>query len=140
MILIAQVLYYRRYPYRKRRRSSHSPGASHLSPATPLLNPNKPPKRPPPISTAKAGKTISIKAKSSINQFFCCSRSCSVRNTGVITYPVYIVPQSRMILQKTSKSRFQRSDKSLVGDVLYSTLALEFLKSSRILEESQQKV
>src|SRR5208282_1754909 len=45
MILIAQVLYYRTYPYRKRRRSSHSPGASHLSPATPLLNPNKPPKR-----------------------------------------------------------------------------------------------
>jgi len=55
VILIAQVLYYRKYPYRKRRRSSHSPGPSHLSPATPLLNPDKPPKRPPPVSTLKAG-------------------------------------------------------------------------------------
>lgn len=59
VILILQVLYYRRYPYRKRRPSSHAPGASHLSPATPLLNPNKPPPRPPPISTAKAGISLS---------------------------------------------------------------------------------
>lgn len=87
MILIAQVLYYKRYPYRKRRPSSHSPGPSHLSPATPLLNPNKPPKRPPPISTAKAGKILSVEAKSSINQFFCCSRSCSVRNLGLLLIP-----------------------------------------------------
>src|SRR5277367_4349613 len=54
IILIAQVLYYRKYPYRRRRRSSHYPGPSHLSPATPLLNPDKPPKRPPPVSTLKA--------------------------------------------------------------------------------------
>src|SRR5277367_5902985 len=54
VILIAQVLYYRKYSYRRRRRSSHSPGPSHLSPATPLLNPDKPPKRPPPVSTLKA--------------------------------------------------------------------------------------
>lgn len=60
MILIAQVLYYRKYPYRKRRRSSHSPGPSHLSPATPLLNPNKAPKVPLPISNTKACKTTHI--------------------------------------------------------------------------------
>lgn len=57
IILIAQVLYYRKFPYGRRRRSSHSPGASHLSPATPLLHPNKPPKRPPPVSTLRAGLT-----------------------------------------------------------------------------------
>src|SRR5579871_78556 len=55
VILIAQVVYYRKYPYRRRRRPSHPPGPSHLSPATPLLDPNKPPKRLPPMSTAKAG-------------------------------------------------------------------------------------
>jgi uncharacterized protein with PQ loop repeat len=49
-----QVLYYRKYPYRKRRRSSHSPGATHLSPATPLLNPDRPPRHPPPVSAAKS--------------------------------------------------------------------------------------
>lgn len=54
MILIAQVMYYRKYPYHRRRRPSHSPGPSHLSPATPLLNPDKPPKRLPPMSTGKA--------------------------------------------------------------------------------------
>lgn len=55
IILIAQVLYYRRYPYRKPRRPSQNPGPSHLSPATPLLNLDHPPKRLPPMSTAKAG-------------------------------------------------------------------------------------
>lgn len=58
IILITQVLYYRRYPYRKRRRSSHSPGASHLSPATPLINLDRPLKRPP-VSTGKASNSSS---------------------------------------------------------------------------------
>jgi solute carrier family 66 (lysosomal lysine-arginine transporter), member 1 len=55
IILIAQVLYYRKYPYRTRHHvhpATRRP--SHLSPATPLLNFDRPPKKPPPISTIRA--------------------------------------------------------------------------------------
>jgi len=55
IILIAQVLYYRKYPYHTHRHphpATRRP--SHLSPATPLLHFDRPPKKPPPISTIRA--------------------------------------------------------------------------------------
>ena len=55
IILIAQVLYYRKYPYHRHRHphpATRRP--SHLSPATPLLDFDRPPKKPPPISTIRA--------------------------------------------------------------------------------------
>ena len=86
IILIAQVLYYRRYPYRKRRRSSHSPGPSHLSPATPLLNPDKPPKRPPPVSTLKAGPfPAQFKAEFSPNKLISRNSSRSFRDPRLLS-------------------------------------------------------
>jgi solute carrier family 66 (lysosomal lysine-arginine transporter), member 1 len=55
IILIAQVLYYRRYPYHTHHHVHHpSRRPSHLSPATPLINFERPPKKPPPISATKA--------------------------------------------------------------------------------------